>query len=167
MRHGKRVKKLGRTREHRKAMLCNMAASLLTHIQIRTTLTKAKAVKPVVDKLITLAKKGDLHARRQAYDVIRQRTLVKKLFDEIGPEFSKRKGGYTRVLKLGTRKGDGAQLAVLELLMEKPVKVTEKEKKEKGKKKTAKASESKKEEIKKEPKETKTKSKKKTEKKEK
>jgi len=93
----------------------------------------------------------DLHARRQAYDVIRQRTLVKKLFDEIGPEFSKRNGGYTRVLKLGTRKGDGAQLAVLELLMEKPVKVTEKEKKE----------------IKKEPKETKAKSKKKTEKKEK
>jgi len=167
MRHGKRVKKLGRTKEHRKAMLCNMAASLLAHIQIRTTLTKAKAAKQVVDRLITLAKRGDLHARRQAYDVIRQRTLVKKLFNEIGPKFSQRNGGYTRVLKLGTRRGDGAQLAVLELLMEKPVKISQKEKKEKGEKKVAKVSESKRKETKKEPKETKAKSKKKPEKKEK
>jgi large subunit ribosomal protein L17 len=138
MRHTKRVKKLGRTREHRKAMLANMAASLLTNIQIKTTLTKAKEVRKVVEKLITLGKRGDLHAHRQAYDVIRDRKLVKKLFDEIAPEFQDRTGGYTRVLKLGRRIGDGAPTAVVELLMEKPV-VVEREKGKKEKK-AAKAS---------------------------
>ncbi len=134
MRHAKRVKKLGRTKEHRKAMLANMAASLLANIQIRTTLVKAKEVKKVVEKLITLGKRGDLHARRLAYDVIRDRKLVKKLFDEIAPEFTNRTGGYSRVLKLGRRKGDGAHVAVVELLMKKPVAVEkEKGKKEKGK----------------------------------
>lgn len=132
MRHAKRVKKLGRTKEHRKAMLANMAASLLANIQIRTTLVKAKEVKKVVEKLITLGKRGDLHARRLAYDVIRDRKLVKKLFDEIAPEFGNRTGGYSRVLKLGRRKGDGAHVAVVELLMKKPVAV-EKEKGKKGK----------------------------------
>jgi len=133
MRHQKRVKKLGRSKEHRKAMLANMAASLLANIQIRTTLVKAKEVKKVVEKLITLGKRGDLHAHRQAYDVIRDRKLVKKLFDEIAPEFKDRTGGYTRVMKLGRRRGDGAPTAVVELLMEKPV-VPEKEegKKKKG-----------------------------------
>ncbi len=168
MRHGKRVKKLGRTKEHRKAMLSNMTASLLAHIQIRTTLVKAKAVKRVVDRLITLAKKGNLHAKRQAYDVIRQRGLVKKLFDEIGPKFSERDGGYTRVLKLGTRRGDGAEMAVVELLMEKPIKVKEKGKKTKPEKKTAKAQvpETKEKQTKKQPQKTKTKVEEKSEKKE-
>lgn len=114
-------------------MLANMAASLLAHIQIRTTLAKAKEVRKLVEKLVTLGKRGDLHAHRQAYDLIRDRKLVKKLFDEIAPEFENRTGGYTRVLKLGRRRGDGASTAVVELLMEKPV-VAEKEKgkKEKG-----------------------------------
>ncbi len=133
MRHQKRVKKLGRTKEHRKAMLANMAASLLANIQIRTTLVKAKEVKKVVEKLITLGKRGDLHAHRQAYDVIRDRKLVKKLFDEIAPEFKDRTGGYTRVMKMGRRRGDGAPTAVVELLMEKPVVAEKKEgKKKKG-----------------------------------
>lgn len=114
-------------------MLANMAASLLANVQIKTTLYKAKEVRKVVDKLITLGKRGDLHAHRQAYDVIRDRKLVKKLFDEIAPEFEKRNGGYTRVLKLGQRRGDGAPAAVVELLMKKPVVVEkEKGKKEKG-----------------------------------
>jgi large subunit ribosomal protein L17 len=133
MRHQKRVKKLGRTREHRKAMLANMAASLLANVQIKTTLHKAKEVRKVVDKLITLGKRGDLHAHRQVYDVIRDRKLVKKLFGEIAPQFENRNGGYTRVLKLGQRKGDGAPAAVVELLMKKSVVVEkEKGKKEKG-----------------------------------
>ncbi|MGB2697663.1 MAG: 50S ribosomal protein L17 [Candidatus Zixiibacteriota bacterium] len=134
MRHAKRVKKLGRTKEHRKAMLANMAASILANIQIRTTLVKAKEVRKVVENLITLGKRGDLHAHRLAYDVIRDRKLVKKLFDEIAPEFKDRTGGYTRVLKLGRRRGDGAHTAVVELLMKKPAVVEkEKGKKEKGK----------------------------------
>ena len=134
MRHAKRVKKLGRTKEHRKAMLANMAASLLANIQIRTTLVKAREVRKVVEKLITLGKRGDLHARRLAYDVIQDRKLVKKLFEEIAPEFTSRTGGYSRVLKLGRRRGDGAHIAVVELLMKKPVAVEkEKGKKEKGK----------------------------------
>ena len=136
MRHGRKIKKLGRTKSHRKAMLYNMAASLLTHIQIKTTLTKAKEVKKLVDHLVTLAKRSDLSAKRQAYDIIRQHSLVKKLFEEIGPKFKERNGGYTRVMRYGTRLGDRAQLAVVELLMEKPVKIKkekEKEKKEKPK----------------------------------
>lgn len=137
MRHGRKVKKLGRPKSHRKAMLHNMAASLLTHIQIKTTLAKAKEVKKLVDHLVTLAKRSDLSAKRQAYDIIRQHSLVKKLFEEIGPKFKERSGGYTRVMRYGTRLGDRAQLAVVELLMEKPVKIKkekEKEKKEKPKK---------------------------------
>ena len=138
-------------------MLANMAASLLAKIQIKTTLSKAKEVRRVVDKLITLGKRGDLHAHRQAYDVIRDRKLVKKLFDEIAPEFEKRNGGYTRVLKLDQRRGDGAPTAVVELLMEKPV-VVEKEKGKKEKKAAKpKAETAKKPKEKKEKKEKKTK----------
>lgn len=113
-------------------MLANMAAALLANIQIRTTLPKAREVRKAVEKLITLAKRGDLHAHRQAYDVIRDRKLVKKLFEEIAPEFENRNGGYTRVLKLGRRRGDAAPTAVVELLMQKPV-VVEKEKGKKAK----------------------------------
>lgn len=135
MRHGKRVKKLGRTKSHRKAMLANMAASLFMHYVIKTTEAKAKEVRKLAEKLITLAKRGDLHAHRQVHDVIKDRKLVKKLFNEIAPKFNDRKGGYTRVLKLGVRKGDGAPLSVVELLIEKPSKEQKKGKKAKAEKK--------------------------------
>jgi large subunit ribosomal protein L17 len=145
MRHGKKVKKLGRTASHRKAMLANMAASLFLYHTIQTTEAKAKEVRKLVEKMITLGKRGDLHAHRQVYDVIRDRKLVKKIFDEIAPKFKERQGGYTRVIRLGTRKGDGATVSVVELLLEKPAKEDKKEKKEKtGKKaKPEKAKESK------------------------
>jgi len=135
MRHGRKVKKLGRTKSHRKAMLANMAASLFMYHIIKTTEPKAKEVRKLADKLISLAKKGDLHAHRQVYDVIKDRKLVKKLFDEIAPKLKDREGGYTRVLKLGIRRGDGASLSVLELLIEKPPKEDKKGKKEKAAKK--------------------------------
>jgi large subunit ribosomal protein L17 len=135
MRHGKKVKKLGRTASHRKAMLANMAASLFMYNVIRTTDAKAKEVRRLAEKLITLAKRGGLHAHRQVYDVIRNRKLVKKLFDEIAPKLDEREGGYTRVLKLGPRKGDGAPVSVVELMIERPAKEEEKGKKGKGEKK--------------------------------
>jgi large subunit ribosomal protein L17 len=158
MRHAKKVKKLGRTKSHRKAMLANMAASLLTYQVIRTTEAKAKEVRRLAEKLISLAKKGDLHAHRQVYDVIRDRKLVKKLFDEIAPKFADREGGYTRVSKLGPRRGDGAPLSVVELLLEKVGKEDKKGKKGKGEKK-AKSKEAKRAEPKKEKKKEKTKAK--------
>lgn len=135
MRHGRKVKKLGRTSSHRKAMLENMAASLFSYHLIKTTEPKAKEVRKLAEKLITLAKRGDLHAHRQVFDVIRDRALVKKIFTEIAPKLKDREGGYTRVLKLGVRRGDGAQLAVVELLIEKPPKEDKKGKKEKEAKK--------------------------------
>ena len=137
MRHGKKTKKLGRTKSHRKAMLANMAASLFLYHVIKTTEAKAKEVRKLVDKLITLAKRGDLHAHRQVYDVIKDRKLVKKLFDEIAPKLMDREGGYTKVLKLGTRRGDGASLSVVKLLVERPP-VEEKEGKKGKPKKEAK-----------------------------
>jgi large subunit ribosomal protein L17 len=135
MRHGKKVKKLGRTQSHRKAMLANMAASLLIHNIIRTTEAKAKEVRKLAEKLITLGKRGDLHAHRQVYAVIKDRKLVKRIFDEIAPKFKEREGGYTRVLRLGIRKGDGATLAVVELLLEKAPTEEKKGKKDKATKK--------------------------------
>ena len=158
MRHAKRVKKLGRTKSHRKAMLANMAASLLTYQVIKTTETKAKEVRKLAEKLISLAKRGDLHAHRQAYDVIKDRKLIKKLFDEIAPKFADREGGYTRVSKLGPRRGDGAPLSVVELLLERAPKEDKKGKKGKGEKK-AKPAEAKKAEPKKEKKKEKAKAK--------
>jgi large subunit ribosomal protein L17 len=134
MRHGRKTKKLGRTKSHREAMLANMAASLFLYHVIKTTEVKAKEVKKLADKLITLAKRGDLHAHRQVYDVIKDRKLVKKLFDEIAPKLKDREGGYTQVLKLGTRKGDGASLSVIKLLVEKPPAEEKEGKKEKSKK---------------------------------
>lgn len=139
MRHGKSVAKLSRTKSHREAMLSNMTASVLEHIQIRTTLPKAREVKRWVDHLVTLGKKGDLNSRRLAYRVVKNRKLVKKLFEEIAPKFQDRPGGYTKVLKLGYRQGDGAKLAVVQLLMEKPKvgkKKGEKHEKEKEKEKS-------------------------------
>jgi large subunit ribosomal protein L17 len=135
MRHGKKIKKLGRTKSHRKAMLANMAASLFMYQMIKTTQAKAKEVRKLAEKVISLAKRGDLHAHRQVYDVIKDRKLVKKIFDEIAPKFKDRQGGYTRVVKLGIRKGDGASLSVVELLMERPPKEEKKGKKEKAAKK--------------------------------
>lgn len=116
MRHRNKVKKLGKTASHRKAMLENMAGSLIENRQIRTTLAKAKALQSFADKLISYGKTGTVHARRLAFRLLQNRTLVKTLFDEIAPAFSDRKGGYTRVIKLGQRRGDGAEMAMLQLV---------------------------------------------------
>ncbi len=116
MRHGFALKKLNRTASHRTAMFANMAASLIKHEQIITTLPKAKALRPVVEKLITLAKRGDLHARRLVLARMRDETMTKKLFDTLGPRYRARNGGYTRVLKAGFRKGDNAPIAVIEFV---------------------------------------------------
>ncbi|MEM6383493.1 MAG: 50S ribosomal protein L17 [Pseudomonadota bacterium] len=116
MRHGKSGRKLNRTASHRKAMFANMAASLITHEQIKTTLPKAKEMKPIMDKLITLAKRGDLHARRQALSRVRDEAAVRKLFGVLGERYSDRQGGYTRVLKAGFRFGDNAPVGVIELV---------------------------------------------------
>ena len=116
MRHGNAHRKLNRTHSHRKAMFANMAASLIEHEQIVTTLPKAKELRSIVDKLITLGKRGDLHARRQAISRIRDVQQVKKLFDVLGPRYKERNGGYTRVLKAGFRYGDNAPMAVIELV---------------------------------------------------
>jgi large subunit ribosomal protein L17 len=116
MRHGKVHRKLNRTAEHRKAMFANMCAALIKHEQITTTLPKAKELRPVVEKLITLGKRGSLHARRQAISRIRDVDMVKKLFDVLGPRYKERNGGYTRVLKAGFRYGDNAPVAVIEFV---------------------------------------------------
>jgi large subunit ribosomal protein L17 len=116
MRHASGYRKLNRTHEHRKAMFANMASSLIEHEQIKTTLPKAKELRAIVDKLITLAKRGDLHARRLAISKIRQEPAVKKLFDTLGPRYAERNGGYTRVLKAGFRYGDMAPMAIIELV---------------------------------------------------
>ena len=116
MRHGKTGRKLNRTSSHRKAMFANMAASLIKHEQIVTTLPKAKEMKPIIDKLITLGKRGDLHARRQAISQIRDAAMVAKLFETLGERYKDRSGGYSRVLKAGFRYGDNAPMAVIELV---------------------------------------------------
>ncbi|MCL5775811.1 50S ribosomal protein L17 [Limibaculum sp. FT325] len=116
MRHGSGHRKLNRTAEHRKAMFANMACSLIEHEQIKTTLPKAKELRPIVEKLITLAKRGDLHARRLAASKIKQDEAVKKLFDVLGARYKDRNGGYARVLKAGFRYGDMAPMAIIELV---------------------------------------------------
>jgi large subunit ribosomal protein L17 len=116
MRHGQGYRKLNRTAEHRKAMFANMAASLIEHEQIKTTLPKAKEIKRIIDKLITLGKRGDLHARRLAAAQIKQEPAVAKLFAELGPRYQARAGGYSRVLKAGFRYGDMAPMAIVELV---------------------------------------------------
>lgn len=114
MRHQKKTVKLGVTAEHRKALLSNQVCSLIEHQRIKTTLAKAKAVRPLADKMVTLGKKNSLHARRTALAVLRQENAVKKLFDEIAPRAANRNGGYTRIIKLGQRKSDSAKVAFLE-----------------------------------------------------
>tara|TARA_S200000501_G_C20742292_1_gene707877 strand:- start:585 stop:1010 length:426 start_codon:yes stop_codon:yes gene_type:complete len=116
MRHRQSGRKLNRTSSHRKALFSNMSVSLLKHEQIVTTLPKAKELKSSVEKLITLGKKGDLHAKRQAFSKLRDKDVVKKLFDVISKRYSERNGGYTRVLKAGFRYGDSAPMAVIELV---------------------------------------------------
>jgi len=116
MRHGNAHRKLGRTSAHREAMFANMAASLIKHEQITTTLPKAKELRPFVEKLVTLAKRGDLHARRQAISKVRDLTQVGKLFATIGPRYSDRNGGYIRIMKAGFRHGDNAPVAVIEFV---------------------------------------------------
>ncbi len=116
MRHGKAGRKLNRTSSHRKAMFKNMSAALIKHEQIVTTLPKAKDLRPIVEKLITLGKRGDLHARRQAIAQIGDEAMVKKLFDVLGPRYKDRNGGYTRVLKAGFRHGDNAPVGVIEFV---------------------------------------------------
>ena len=144
MGHRDKVKKLGRTKPHREALMSNMAMSLFLHRVIKTTDAKAKALKPVVDKIISTAKEDTLHSKRQVAKTIKQKDVFKKLFSEIVPQFSDRDSGFTRVVKLGVRRGDGAPMSVVELLTEKKVKETDK--KDKKAKKTKKASKSEKSE---------------------
>jgi large subunit ribosomal protein L17 len=116
VRHAKRGRKLGRDAQHRNLMLGTMAGQVLTHGRIKTTAPKAKEVRSVVDKLITTAKKDDLHARRQAVKVLKDKTIVRHLFEEVAPDLDDRNSGYTRILKLGPRLGDGAESVYLELV---------------------------------------------------
>jgi large subunit ribosomal protein L17 len=118
VRHARTGKKLGRDSAHRKALYSNLAGALIEHGRIRTTVTKAKAVKPLAEQMITLGRRGDLHARRQATSFLRSRDVVHKLFAEVAPLFKDRPGGYTRIVKIGPRPGDSAEMAYLELVDE-------------------------------------------------
>ena len=116
MRHARGYRRLNRTHEHRKALFANMAGSLIEHEQMKTTLPKAKELRPIIEKLITLAKRGDLHARRQAAAQLKQDAYVARLFDILGPRYANRQGGYVRVLKAGFRYGDMAPMAIIEFV---------------------------------------------------
>lgn len=118
MRHRAKGRELSRTKSHKRAMLSNMAASLFVHERIVTTDAKAKELRPYAEKLITLARRGDLHARRQVERTIKRRDVTGKLFSDLGPRFAERQGGYTRIVRLGHRPGDGAEMARIELLSE-------------------------------------------------
>src|SRR2546421_3487562 len=139
MRHQKKTVKLGRKSEHRKALLANQICSLIEHRRIKTTLAKAKAVRPLAEKMVTLGKNGSIHARRTAFATLRQKDAVKKLFDEIAPASTDRNGGYTPIIRLGQRQSDSASMALIEwvdasvVVGEKPAEET------KGKKKKPKA----------------------------
>ncbi len=116
MRHARSGKKLGRDAAHRKALYSNLAGALITHGRIETTEAKAKAVRPYAEKMITLGKRGDLHARRQAMAELRSNDVVHRLFADVAPRFAEREGGYTRIVKIGPRQGDAADMALLELV---------------------------------------------------
>lgn len=141
MRHLRTVRKLGRTVAHRKAMLANMATSLLRSHAVVTTTPKARVVRSYTERLITLGKRGDLHAMRMAARKVKDRAVLKKLFEEIAPQFASRQGGYTRIIKMGQRRGDGADLARLELLIPKaaPASADDKKKAAKAKGRTRKS----------------------------
>jgi large subunit ribosomal protein L17 len=136
MRHQKKTIKLGRTAEHRKALLANQVCSLIEHQRIKTTLAKAKAVRPLAERMVTLGKNGSIHARRTALATLRQKNAVKKLFDDIAPRSAERNGGYTRIVKLGQRKSDSASMAFIEwvdmaeVVEEKPAKEKKAKRKE-------------------------------------
>src|ERR1043165_1680381 len=142
MRHQKRTIKLGRTADHRKALLANQVCSLIAHQRIKTTLAKAKAVRPLAEKMVTLGKQDTVHARRMAFATLRQKDAVKKLFDEIAARSTDRNGGYTRIVKLGQRKSDSAPMAFIEWVdaaagvEEKPAEEKASKKKEKTKPET-------------------------------
>jgi len=136
MRHRRSVPKLGVKTAHRKAMLSNMATSLINHGQIETTIGRAKVLAPVVSRLVTLAKRGDIHARRLAAITIKDKTILKKLFGEVANDLKNKNGGYTRIVRSGFRKGDGASLAIIQLLIEKKVEEKETKKEKEAKKKT-------------------------------
>jgi large subunit ribosomal protein L17 len=121
MRHAKSGKKLGRDSAHRKALYSNLAGALIEHGRIETTAAKAKAVKPFAEKMITLGKRGDLHARRQALSALRSNDVVHRLFADVAPRFSERPGGYTRIVRIGPRQGDAAEMVYLELVDFEPV----------------------------------------------
>src|SRR5690349_15134798 len=152
MRHQKKTVRLGRKAEHRKALLANQVCSLIEHRRIKTTLAKAKAVRPIAEKMVTLGKNGSIHARRTAFATLRQKDAVKKLFDEIAPASTDRNGGYTRIIRLGQRPSDSASMALIEwvdatiAVEEKPVE--EKKEKKKVSKAEAKPKETKREEAK-------------------
>lgn len=141
MRHRKKGRKLNRTASHRKALLRNLANQLFEYKEIRTTTAKAKEAQPTIERLITYAKKGDLHHRRLAFGFLRQKSTINTLFDEIAPAFSERQGGYTRVIKLGRRSGDGAPMSVLQLVGFESLSDSSKSEKKKSKKKEQKPKE--------------------------
>jgi large subunit ribosomal protein L17 len=116
MRHQRAGKKLGRDASHRRALYANLAGALIEHGRIKTTEAKAKAVKPIAEQMITLGRRGDLHARRQALAFLRSPDVVHKLFSDVGPRFADRPGGYSRIVKIGSRPGDAARMAYLELV---------------------------------------------------
>jgi large subunit ribosomal protein L17 len=116
MRHQRTGKKLGRDSAHRRALYANLASELIEHERIKTTLTKAKAVKPIAEQMITLGRRGDMHARRQAVAYLRSKDIVHKLFADLGPRFAERPGGYSRIVRLGPRQGDAAEMVYLELV---------------------------------------------------
>jgi large subunit ribosomal protein L17 len=116
MRHQRTGKKLGRDSAHRRALYANLASNLIEHERIKTTITKAKAVKPIAEQMITLGRRGDMHARRQAVAFLRSKDIVHKLFDEIGPRYADRPGGYSRIIRIGPRQGDAAEMCYLELV---------------------------------------------------
>src|SRR3954468_24481088 len=118
MRHQRTGKKLGRDSAHRKALYANLTGALIEHGRIKTTITKAKAVKPIAERMITLGRRGDIHARRQAVAFLRSKDVVHKLFTEVAPQFADRPGGYARIIKLGPRAGDAAEMVYLELVDE-------------------------------------------------
>lgn len=129
MRHNAGYRKLGRTKEHRKALLRNLATDLFRHERLTTTLPKAKELRPYAEKLITMARRDDLHSRRMVSGLVHDKGVVKKLFDTLGPRFTSRPGGYSRILKLGPRPGDGADMAIVELVGSEPVFKKQKEEK--------------------------------------
>jgi len=129
MRHNAGYRKLGRTKEHRKALLRNLATDLFRHERLTTTLPKAKELRPYAERLITMARRDDLHSRRMVLALVHDKGVVKKMFDTLGPRFATRPGGYSRILKLGPRPGDGADMAIVELVGSEPVFKKQKEEK--------------------------------------